>query len=200
MKILLILTILITFSMQSHAMSGSPEIDPECFSSDKIRVEIGGEKFAFPRNIVHSISGDDVINIKGDKHRGNATGSKTCQKVGVDYWKLNNLTLKLNPKPCSESQDCNLKEISITIYQSNPELDGKFRKETSKKELLETCKPDPSATSEWIKKYWWTCNYAFFTDDKYLVFKFTGGKIYPPEDIENTKQLVLDEIYKYQVK
>ena len=211
MKRLLILLI-ISLSTQAQAKGERIQVDKNCLKSDTLRVEIGGERFAFPRKLVHSLSGDDVINVKGDAYKGNATGTKACQKPTTPIWNIEYLSLYMYPKGMYEKQ-CNTErgcrgtsfKINVTIKNLSDYREaikewpnGAKVYPNTKKELLEKCVPPKSPYSDFHERVWSICNFVFNNSKQNFTIKFRGG-IYHPENIEHTKQLVLDEVYKYQI-
>lgn len=187
-------------------MNKHPEENTACLESDAIRVEIGGEKFAFPRKknikylkggdaLVHSLSGDDVIDSKGDGYHGSASSGEACQKPNDPAWKIKHLNLDVIPIECSDSRDCTKKTIHPDIKDisdSNGFLETQHP--TNKEQLLKRCRRPKDE-----KQVWYHCTYIFKDKNLYFFIKF-DGEIYPPEQIEKTKDILLKTIRKHQIQ
>ncbi len=192
----------IFFSFSTHAMGDRPEVDPQCFASDKLRVEIGDEKYEFPRKMVISMRGDNVVDVPYNDGSKSAAGDTACQKPEDNIWKLDSLILHIVPKECTDKKDCNENRISLDIhdvkYSKSMGIEGSVFT-NNKEELLAKCVPPREPYNEWHRKVWSACDYAFETSQIYMRVRFRGG-IYPPEKIDQTVQLVLKEIQKYEIK
>jgi hypothetical protein len=205
MKKFFLVILLVVFAAPIHAMSGKPKVepDPECFSSDKIRVEIGGKKFAFPREIIRMMKGNKVINTKGKKYKGSASGRKACQKPNDKNWVLTSIGLDLHPEPCPGKQsNCNTNRFSTMIedldYRRNRgAVEDVFPR--TKQELHKECKAPKKPLSDFHAKVWSSCDFAFEEKKLHIWIKFRGG-IYSPDNIDSTKQLIINEIYKYSIE
>lgn len=180
------------------------EPDPACFVSETLRVEIGGERFAFPRKMVHSMRGELVKNKKGEKYDGSATGSEACQKLG-DIWPLQFIMLNLYPMPCDTRNECWVRTIfanleNLSNYNSRLKNWSGLNKIYPRdiETLLAECVPPKKPWNDTHAKTWSHCNYVFEHNKLKLRIKFKGG-IYPPEQIEQTKLLVLEEIRKHSI-
>lgn len=183
-------------SSPAFAMGDRPEPDPACFASDTLRVEIGGEKFAFPRKMVRSVRGADVVNPK-DSRSDTISGRKACQKQGDKTWKVDYAALDILPDDCSlDDSQCREKRIFV---QSSSTFNKDALQKYSKKNLLESCTAPLKPFSQWHSKAWSTCDYAF--EDKGIIFviAFRGG-IYPPEQIEETQALIIKSLRQYLIK
>lgn len=203
MKFLFILLVIVAMPIQVNAMGERPEVDADCFASDKIRVEIGGEKFAFPRDIIRGMKGNDVINIKSENSKGSASGTKACQKTNDKDWILTSIGLDLYPEPCSGNQSKCSAHLFSTMIE---DLDSRRERDAvedvfprTKEELLEECKSPKKSWNDFHSKVWSACNFVFEEKKLHVWIKFRGG-VYLPEKIESTKQLIIDEIYKYKIK
>ena len=115
MKFLFILLVIVAMPIQVKAMGERPEVDADCFTSDLLRVEVGGEKFAFPRKMVHEIRGKDVININ-EKSNTYGSGSKACQKASDGAWNIDYVSLNIFPLPCESRRECSPTEIYTKLY------------------------------------------------------------------------------------
>tara|TARA_B100001123_G_scaffold260886_1_gene290639 strand:+ start:764 stop:1285 length:522 start_codon:yes stop_codon:yes gene_type:complete len=107
----------------AYAMGDRPPApDPECFASDKLRVEIGGEKFAFPRNKITTIEGENIPNTTP----GSATGKTMCQKPTDGSLELTSFMVEITPDGCDPKKKsyaaCGGKIIQI-ILQDMDSLD-----------------------------------------------------------------------------
>lgn len=187
-------------------MSEHSKENVACLESDTIRVEIGGERFAFPRKkgikyrkggeaLVHSLAGDDVINIRGEGYHGSASSSKACQKSEDAVWKIKHLNLDVIPIACSDSIDCTKKTIHPdikNISDTNGFLETQHP--TNKEQLLERCR-----RPEDENQIWHHCTYIFKDRNTYFFIKF-DGEVYPPEQIEQTKDILLETIRKHRIQ
>ncbi len=195
----LFLSLVFAFPDVSLAM-GDRQPAPDCLASDTLRVEIGGEQFAFPRKMVRSMRGADVKHVKYDQPT--STGSDACQKPEDRAWNLEYLSLDIYPKPCNDPQECNVKIIysditNVSTNSSDQLSESPFPHD--KQALLAKCRPPAQPLSDGHAKYWTACNYVFVDGGMILRIKFRGGAdAYPPEDIDETKKLVRQEIDKYK--
>jgi len=195
-----VLTLTITLASGTEAMGGSNIQDMECLQSETLRVEIGGETFAFPRKMVRSLGGSDVKDVR--PNYAQSSGSKACQMIDDSSWRLNFVALDLYALPCRKKKDeCSENMVSAyledLVFRDNGSAINVFPQ--SKEALLEKCIAPKKPSSPWHSKVWSMCNYTFENEGFHVWLKFRGG-IYPPEGIERTKQLVLDEIYKYKTE
>lgn len=199
------LLIILLFPTASMAMSERPKADPDCFASDKLRVEIGGEKFAFPRKMVVNVVGPDVVHAT-DLKDNSASGKKACQKLGDPVWKLTSLSIDLYPVQCSTKKDCSEKMV-FTRLEDFESYSLRLKKwkglervySNTREELLEDCQPPKKPYSLWHEKVWSICKFVFDNKKQTYIIKFRGG-VYSPEKIEHTKKLVLKKIYKYRIE
>lgn len=201
-RAILLILFVVFAANTAFAMGGKPDIDPACFESDTLRVEIGGERFEFPRKMVSNIRGKDVVHPQ-DPIGESVSGSKACQKLNDSAWKLNYISLDLYPKPCASDAECRTMRIDTYVTEfyedTSPKL-SESRFPYTKAKLLEECKPPIKPFSDYHAKVWSSCDFVFIDSNLRFWIKFRGGGgIYPPEEIEITKQLVLNEIKKYSV-
>ncbi len=183
-------------------MGDRPEVDPQCFASDKLRVEIGGKRYEFPREMVRSMRGSSVSDTRHNDHGTTAFGYSACQKPGDVYWKLDSLDIKAIPLKCSDKKECYVKSIYLHIadidYRRNRNPSDNIYP-NDKISLLKECKAPVEPFNREHARTWSSCNYQLYTEEKYIGLTFRGG-IYPPDKIDQTVQLVLKEIQKYEIK
>jgi hypothetical protein len=174
--------------------------DSECFISETLRVEIGGEQFAFPRNIVVSVNGPDVVNPQ-DSRSKSASGSNACQKPSDNVWGAKSIYIQIWPALCpKEDPRCNENQVFVNIQEIKVRKAFGIRDvyPSSQDVLLKECSPPKKPYSPWHAKVWSRCDFSFTKNDLFIAIAFRGG-IYPPQDIERTKQLVLHELYSYHI-
>lgn len=200
-RIIFLIMVLAAFGAQ--AMGERPEVDPECFASDTLRVEIGGEKYEFPRNMVRSMRGEDVVDVRYTDNSNVSGGDTACQKLEDGFWKLDMVDLDIYPLPCSDDMDCFPTWIVATVNDPSVVSEESYRKQIpdTQKALLEKCTPlrSDGVLNRYQLKNGRICKYLVNTGENFVYFRFFGG-IYPPENIDQTVQLVLNEIQKCAIK
>ena len=187
----------VALALDDKAPAKSKE-KPACLTTETVRVEIGGERFAFPRKAIVSMRGESVIDIRGEKWNGSAPGSRACQNETDDVWALSLLALYLHPTACNDNKSCNITKISARIQALDTRRNVTSIPQTPE-ELIKQCKPPSEPWSDFHKKYWSSCKYAFAHKQLHIYMKFKGGH-YAPENIEKTKQLALDSLYKHKIQ
>ncbi len=190
----------IFFSFSTHAMGDRPEVDPQCFVSDKLRVEIGGEKYEFPRKMVRSMSGKNIVHANPHYKKINAVeGSKACQKPEDDLWKLDSVSLDIVPRKCVSKKDCNASKVFLRLYNQSSFTNTNHSERTpnNTSSLIKDCTKTNKKFAS--KSYGLFCDYYFRNDDLFVVIKFYSG-LYPPEKIDQTVQIALREVQKHEIK
>lgn len=196
-----VFTCLLGNSHAGWAMGDKPPVDPACFASDILRVEIGGKRFAFPRKMVRELAGPDVVHPTSQTN-SSVEGTNACQKPNDPIWVLDWISLDLLPNGCNYKKNCN--EDAIYIHAE----DWRYRQKIgdkqdnihsdTPKDLQRKCQQPIEPYSEWHKKVWSICDYVFREKELWIWIKFRGG-IYPPKDIEKTKKMVLENLKKNMV-
>ena len=140
------------------------------------------------------VSGPDVVHST-DPRGKSVGGRKACQNGG-EIWRVDRLSLDFYPEECSSLHQCDGRGISTGLTE---DYSGKLYVPISQKPLSERCKPPRNPFSDWHAKVWSTCKHTFLERHLAVTIRFRGG-IYAPEDIEQTKQYVLDHIAQYKTK
>ena len=182
-------------------------IDPACFESDTIRLEIGGERYDFPREIIRSMRGGDVVNSQdsGDRPPSQtSSGSKACQKNTDKRWNLHNINLDFYfvPCPANRPQKCITHLLSVDIISLDEKSNFDFRinrNANTKEQLLQSCTPPAEPWNDAHEKSWSRCSYHYENNNLSVLLRFKGG-IYTPTQIEQTVLDVNNEIAKYRTK
>lgn len=210
-KVILILTLLfvvgITFLWVDFLIPSKTELDPACFASDKIRVEIGGERYNFPREIIRSMRGDDVVNSQDSGNRPpsvTSSGSKACQKPEDDVWQIHyaSLDFYLIPCPANQPPTCTTNRINLNIVPLNKINGSEYRVTSNARtidELLERCTPPKKPWNDAHARSWSRCLYLYDKESLNILMKFKGG-VYPPAQIDKTIEKINTEIDSYKVK
>lgn len=180
----------------------APNAQPSCLKSETLRVEIGGEKFAFPRKIITTLSGPDVKNID-PKNNGAATPDEACQTPSDPIWHVDEAYVDLYPKPCTSDQPKCDNQIFVYIADlaARSRSTGLDVYPKTKAELLKKCRPPIHPFNEWHAKYWDACDYIFQDKGLFISMRFRGGNgVFPPEKIEETQDIVMKKLRQYYIK
>lgn len=160
--------------------------DEECFKSPNLRVQIGDMNLVIPRAQIYTMG------IIDDKIPNAQT---FCQFEKDAPVKLIQIGFKMVPLICDDKSDCNGKMMLVTITDLGI-YSGDFvsyyeptfaRRCTHLGEVFKTY------LSEWHEKYGDTCNIDFRKENIVYELQFRPGP-YPPEKIDQTKELALQYI------
>lgn len=183
-------------SMQAFAMAERQE--RTCPTSAALLVEIGGHNFSFPKNKIYAVEGDNSqANVENypQKREGE------CQSQTGDALSLNKIGIRIVPIACDSEPDCRGKEILVQLSRVE-NTDAPFR---SYYEPLMNKKCTPlgegyeKALSKWHKKYGGICRMDFRNEDMDYEIQFRYAP-YPPQEIVETKEIVINYIKNFEVQ
>jgi len=171
-----------------YASQPEAKLSPECLVSDKLRVQIGDRVFAFPREIVFSIAGNDYEYVSTDHY---ATGSEICQRKDAPAIKTNGVSIDVIPLACSDEKDCGGKRIKVGLKIH----DG----ESSSNLGAARCLTAIESTNP-LYIYGGICRMMFNDKglDYWIQFR-NGEKVYPAENIDNTEKMVIQEVEEMEI-
>lgn len=201
-KIIEILILAMLCVNPAHAMGDkpSPNPNPTCFVSDKLRVQVGEEAFTFLRKDIMTLEGSQVPAHQSSKGRY-THAQALCQKPTDPAVQVEKIIIDMLQQDCYTKNNgrCVQSKVQVELTEDvNPShTDTKIQnyKDRFKKKCRDTSKLDPK---EYLP-YGDICDYIFYYNKIPVFIIFHTGS-HPASELEKTIGLVTQQLEHSEIK